>query len=332
MSAPRPVAVLGDGAWGTALAMVLHGKGVPVRVFSPFPDYAAQVARTRHNVRYLPGVRIPRGIAWGSDRARAVEGAATWVVAVPTQFLRGALVPFRSLLPRGVPVVSVSKGIEVRSGLRNSQVIRQALGRVPVAVLSGPSHAEEVSRGLPASLVAAAATPALARRIQALFSTDRFRVYASTDVVGVELGGALKNIMALAAGIADGLRLGDNTKSALLTRGMAEMARFGAAVGARRRTFYGLSGIGDLITTCTSAHSRNLTVGRQLGAGRTLRQILSGMVQVAEGVETARATWRIARRRRVPMPITEQVYRILFTGKSASRAVRDLLSRAPARE
>ncbi|MBI4230171.1 MAG: NAD(P)-dependent glycerol-3-phosphate dehydrogenase [Planctomycetes bacterium] len=332
-----PVAILGDGAWGTALALVLHGKGVEVRVWSAFPDYAREVARTRHNVRYLPGVKVPRAIAWGSDLAEAVRGARVWVVAIPTQFIRRTLAPealegARAHLRRGVVVVTVAKGIEVGTGRRNSQVIREVLGRVPVCVLSGPSHAEEVSRGLPASVVAAAPTRALALRVQALFSTERLRVYDSTDVVGVELGGALKNIVALAAGIADGLRLGDNAKAALLTRGMAEMARLGAALGARRRTFSGLSGVGDLITTCGSAHSRNLTVGRAIGAGKTLRQVLKGMVMVAEGVETTRATRRLARRLRVEMPITEEVYRVLFEGKSPRAAVRDLFHRAPTRE
>ncbi len=328
----EPVAVLGDGAWGTALAMLLHGKGIDVRVWSAFPDYAREVARTRHNVRYLPGVKVPRGIAWGSGLATAVDGARVWVVAIPTQFIRHTLAPARAHLKRGVAVVTVAKGIEVGSGLRNSQVIREVLGRVPVCVLSGPSHAEEVSRGLPASIVAAAPTRALARRVQALFTTERLRVYDSTDVVGVELGGALKNIVALAAGIADGLRLGDNAKAALLTRGMAEMARLGAALGARRRTFSGLSGVGDLITTCGSAHSRNLTVGRAIGGGKTLRQVLKGMVMVAEGVETTRATRRLARRLGVEMPITEAVYLVLFEGKPPRAAVQDLFRRAPTRE
>jgi len=224
--------------------------------------------------------------------------------------------------------VSVAKGIENRTLLRPSQIVSDVLGRAPVAALSGPSHAEEVARGLPTTVAVASRNAELARRVQRLFMTDRFRVYTNNDLVGVELGGAVKNIIAIAAGICDGLGLGDNAKAALLTRGLAEMIRLGVAMGARRETFAGLAGMGDLITTCMSPYGRNRAVGVQLGQGRKLKEILAGMEQVAEGVRTTRSVRALARRRGVEMPITEQCYRVLFRGKDPTRAVSDLMRRA----
>ena len=328
-----PACVLGDGGWGTALVLLLQEKGLPVRVWGVDPEYTARVQRTRANPRFLPHVPLPEGISFGSDPEACLEGAEWVVSAVPTQFLRSVLPSFRPFLPPGVPLVSCSKGLEEGTALLPSQVLEEVLEpRGPLIVLSGPSHAEEVARGLPASVVAASREPAAAERVQALFSSHHFRVYTSPDPLGVELGGALKNIVALAAGICDGLELGDNAKSALMARGLAEMARFGTSRGARAETFYGLSGLGDLVTTCVSPHGRNRAVGERLGRGESLELILNSMEMVAEGIWTTRAVRDQARALGVELPITEAVYRVLFLGKSPGEEVKRLMLRAPRRE
>lgn len=324
----QPVAVIGDGGWGTALSVLLAGKGRIARLWGAFPDYVAEVRRRRENVRFLPGIPLPEGIELTADLAAAVAGAELIVVAVPSQFMRGVLRRLLPCLPRGVPIVSVAKGIENRTLLRPTQIITEVLGRVPVAALSGPSHAEEVARGLPTTVTVASRNVALARRVQETFMTDRFRVYTTSDVTGVELGGAVKNVVAIAAGICDGLGLGDNAKAALLTRGLAEMMRLGAALGARRATFAGLAGIGDLITTCMSPYGRNRAVGIQIAQGKSLAQILAGMAMVAEGVQTTLSVRALARRHGIEMPVTDQVYSVLFRGKDPRAAVRDLMRRA----
>ena len=327
-----PVAVIGDGGWGTALAALLAGRGVEVRLWSREPDYAREMARTRENPRFLPGVRIPAGVAITGDARSALGGAAIAVSAVPTQFVRPAWKPLARALPRGLPIVSVSKGLEVKTLRRPTEVLAEVAGARPLAVLSGPSHAEEVARGLPAAVVAASRSARLAREVQALFSTERFRVYRSADVAGVEIAGAAKNVVALAAGICDGLGLGDSAKAALITRGAVEIARLGAALGAKASTFHGLAGVGDLIVTCASRHGRNRAVGERLGRGESLASILAGMEMVAEGVPTARALVRLARRAGVEMPIAEEVHRVLFRGKEPRRALTDLMLRTPKSE
>lgn len=324
----QPVAVIGDGGWGTALALLLAGKGRTVRLWGAFPDYVDEMRRRRENVRFLPGIPLLEAVELADDLAAAVAGAELIVAAVPTQFLRGVLRRLLPLAPRGVPVVSVAKGIENRTLLRPTQVIASVLGRVPLAALSGPSHAEEVARGLPATVTVASRSPELARRVQQAFMTGRFRVYTTRDVVGVELGGAVKNVVAIAAGICDGLGLGDNAKAALLTRGLAEMMRLGVAMGARRETFAGLAGIGDLITTCTSPYGRNRAVGVAIAQGKTLAEIVAATPMVAEGVKTTLSVRALARRHRVQMPITAQVYQVLFRGKDPRCGVRDLMRRA----
>ena len=332
-AAPRgPVAVIGDGGWGTALAILLAGRGVPVRLWSREPDYAEEMARTRRNPRFLPGVPIPAGLTVTGDAAEALEGAALAVSAVPTQFVRPTWRAVARALPPRVPIVSVSKGLELRTLRRPSEVLAEVAGRRPLAVLSGPSHAEEVARGMPAAVVAASRSPRLAREVQALFSTERFRVYRSADVAGVEIAGAAKNVVAVAAGICDGLGLGDNAKAALVTRGAVEIARLGAALGARASTFHGLAGVGDLIVTCASRHGRNRAVGERLGRGESLDSVLAGMEMVAEGVPTTRALVRLARRAGVEMPIAAEVERVLFRGKDPRRALTDLMLRAPKSE
>jgi len=322
------VAILGNGGWGTALALVLHGNGHDVRLWGAFPESIALMRAKRENVEFLPGVPLPAGLALHDDAGETLEGCTFWINAVPTKFIRPAMTRLRGAIPSGVPVLSVSKGIEQGTLLRASQVVVDVLGRREMAVLSGPSHAEEVARGLPTSVVVASRREPLARRVQKAFQSDRFRVYTNTDHAGVELGGALKNVIAIAAGICDGLGFGDNTKSALVTRGIVEMARLGVALGARKSTFSGLSGIGDLITTCFSRHGRNRAVGERIGRGESLEEVLAGMTMVAEGVWTTRAVVEVSRDHGVEMPISEEVERVLFRGKSAERAVRDLMRRA----
>ncbi len=327
-----PVAVIGDGGWGTALALSLHRKGVETRLWSREPDYAAEMRRVRANPRYLPGVEVPAGLLVTGDAAEAITGAVLLVSAVPAQFVRAAWKPLAPLVPARLPVCSVTKGIEIATLERPTRVLAEVLGPRPLAVLSGPSHAEEVAVGLPCAVVAASRSDALAHGVQRLFATDRFRVYRLRDVVGVEFAGAAKNVVAIAAGISDGLGLGDSAKAALITRGAVEMARLGKAVGARGATFQGLAGIGDLIVTCASRHGRNRAVGERIGRGESLEEILASMVTVAEGVGTAKALVGLTRRLKVEMPIAAEVHRILFEKKDPRRALADLMLREHKRE
>jgi glycerol-3-phosphate dehydrogenase (NAD(P)+) len=323
-------AVLGDGAWGTAIALLLaQNPNHDVRLWSAREENGRILRERRENARLLPGVPIPPSVKLTVEIAEAVDDAALLIVAVPTVYLRETLNRIAPALRSDCPILSLSKGVEMETFLRPTEIIRQVLGNRNSAVLSGPSHAEEVSRGLPASLVAASNKPALARQIQEQFSTDRFRVYTSSDVAGVELGGALKNIIGIAAGISDGLGLGDNAKSALMIRGMVEIARFGIARGADRSTFYGLAGLGDLITTCVSRHGRNRHVGERLARGESLSQILATMQMVAEGVYTTRSVHERATQLAIEMPITAEVYNVLYAGKDPRAAVTDLMTREP---
>ncbi len=325
----QPVAVVGDGGWGTALALVLAGRGVPVRLWSREPDYAAEMRRRRRNPRYLPGVALPRGLLVTADAAAAFDGVTLVVSAVPAQHVRATWTALAPALPPRAAVLSVTKGIEIASLRSPIAVLREVLGRRRFAVLSGPSHAEEVSRGLPTTVVAASTSPALARRVQAAFSTDRFRVYTRRDVRGVEFAGAAKNVVAVAAGIGDGIGIGDNGKAALITRGIVEIARLGTRLGGHAATFHGLAGIGDLIVTCASRHGRNRAVGERLGRGERLEDILASAPTVAEGVPTTRALVALARRRHVEMPIAEAVHAILFEGRDPRAALTALMRRAP---
>ena len=327
------VAIFGDGGMGTACALVLAGKpGHQVALWSAFPDYARFLAERRENVKYLPGVRIPDSVRITSDVEQAASGAQMLVLAIPTVYMRATLQRVRPYLRHARPAVSVAKGIEDKTFLRPSEIVHETLGDRPVGALSGPSHAEEVARMLPATVVAASGDLSLARQVQALFSTERLRVYTNVDILGVELAGALKNIIGIAAGICDGLGFGDNAKAALLTRALVEITRFGEAMGAEARTFYGLAGIGDMITTCISPYGRNRAVGHAIGSGRKLADILDGMEQVAEGVATTRAVHDLAERTGVDMPITTEVYRVLFEDKAPLAAVTDLMLRQPKAE
>jgi glycerol-3-phosphate dehydrogenase (NAD(P)+) len=321
------VTVLGDGGWGTALALLLTENGHEVRLWSKFPDYAAELAASRVNRKFLPGIAIPPEVFITADAAKALAAATLVVVAIPTQFARASL---ESLKPhfKSPRAVSVAKGLENATLARPSEIIKQVVNPSLIAVLAGPSHSEEVARGLPASVVCASRDVDFARDVQAVFSNRHFRVYANTDPLGVELCGAVKNIIAIAAGISDALGFGDNAKSALLTRGLVEIVRLGERVGAQNETFYGLAGLGDLITTSISPYGRNRRVGMEIGKGRRLKDILAGMEQVAEGVPATKAVLDLARRLDVDMPITAEVHQILFEDKDPRQAVVDLMMRS----
>lgn len=323
--------VIGDGAMGTACAILLARRpSHQVTMLCQFEENAVALRRARENVRYLPAVSIPDSIKIESNFMAARADA--YVIAVPTIYLAPTLVRWKDGWPTEPAIVSVVKGIERETFRTPSQIVREVLGPRSVAVLSGPSHAEEIARGKPASVVAASDDPGLAAKVQSWFNTDRFRVYSSPDMYGTELAGALKNVIAIAAGICDGLGLGDNAKSALITRGLVEMTRFGVALGAKAETFQGLAGLGDLITTCISPHGRNRRVGELLGRGKTREQILKSMQQVAEGVWTAQSVRDIAIRRALDMPVATEVYRILYESKAPLKALDDLMSRDPRSE
>lgn len=329
----RKVTVLGGGAMGTGCSILLSERpDVAVALWLRNPEHAAEMAKSRENRLLLPGVRIPDRVEITANAAAAAAGADLLVAAIPTAYLRQALQSLAAHIPAGRPVVSVVKGIENGTFLRPSEIIREVLGERDVVALCGPSHAEEFSRRLPASVVVAGNNPVLLADVQALFTTDRFRVYTNRDIVGVELAAALKNVVAIAAGICDGLRYGDNAKAALLTRGIVEITRFGVALGAESETFAGLAGIGDLITTCFSGYGRNRRVGERLGQGAALATILAELPGVAEGVTTCKSMYDLCRARGIDMPIMTEVYRVLFEGKSADAATSSLMLRPPRSE
>jgi len=324
------VSVLGAGSWGTTLALVLHENGHQVNCWSPETSDIDQIRKTGENTRFLPGVQLPVDLEFTDNLAGALKEGACIVVAVPSHAVRAVIAKCIGLTAQNAIWISVAKGIENETLLRVSQVIAQ-VGNIPaanIAVLSGPSHAEEVGRKVPTAVVSASISKETAKKVQHIFINDYFRVYANLDIAGVEFGGALKNIIALAAGICDGAGFGDNTKAALMTRGLVEMNRLGVALGAKPDTFAGLSGIGDLIVTCMSRHSRNRHVGEQIGKGRSLEEVLAEMVMVAEGVKTTRSAYHLANRHQIDMPITEQVYLTLFEHKPPLEAMRELMTRA----
>ena len=331
---PRRALVIGDGGWGTTLALLLHRNGIRTALWSAFPEHVEEMRSLHENRRFLPGVHLPREIEITADPYPAAAGADLVVSAVPTQYLRGVATRFEDALPGNAPIVSATKGIEIETFKTPSAILTEILGERPVCVLTGPSHAEEVAVQKPAAVLAASTDRAFAQRVQAAFSSPHFRVYTHDDPLGAELAAALKNVIAIAAGIGDGLELGDNAKAALLTRGMVEIARFGRSRGANASTFFGLAGIGDLVTTCCSRHSRNRAVGEAIARGQTLEQILASMKMVAEGVWTAKALFgpESDLESGVSMPIAEQVHAVLFEGKSPREAVLDLMSRAPTGE
>lgn len=321
------ITVIGDGGWGTAVALLLDGYGHQVTLWGPFPDYLAEVREKRENVRFLPGISLPESLCWETDAATAVAGAEVVILASPSKYLAGVCEQFKGLITAQMLTISLTKGLCETTHCRMSQRAREILGIESVVVLSGPSHAEEVARKIPTAVVAAAEDESLANRVQELFSGPAFRVYTCTDPLGVEIGGAVKNVIAIAVGASDGLGFGDNTRAALITRGLAEITRFGTAIGACPATFAGLSGVGDLIVTCTSQHSRNHTVGARLGQGESIDQILGSMAMVAEGVWNAKVIHKLGHTYGVPMPITDVVYALCYKGLSAMDAVSTLMMR-----
>ena len=321
------IGVLGAGSWGTALAVLLHENGHEVTLWSIDKREVAMIDEKREQVEKLPGVRIPDRIAVTNDVESSVAGKDILVMAVPSIFIRSTSKMIAPYVKEGQLIVNVAKGIEEETLMNMTDIIEDEIKQARVGVLSGPSHAEEVGRGIPTTVVAGAHDKKTAEEIQEAFMSPVFRVYTSPDMVGIELGAALKNVIALAAGIVDGLGLGDNTKAALITRGIAEITRLGLAMGGRFETFIGLSGIGDLIVTCTSTHSRNHNAGYLIGQGKSYQEAMDEVKMVVEGVYSAKAALALAKKYNVEVPITEQVNQVLFEGRSAKDAVTSLLMR-----
>ncbi|QQS36338.1 MAG: NAD(P)H-dependent glycerol-3-phosphate dehydrogenase [Ignavibacteriales bacterium] len=324
------ISVLGAGGWGTTLAVLLHYNGHNVTLWEYKKNYAKTLDKKRVNDLYLPGIQIPDEININHDLEESTSDKNMIVLAVPSQFLRSVVEKTKLSNIKNSLLVSVAKGIEKKSLLTMSQMLKDvfpSLDEQQIGVLSGPSHAEEVSRRIPTAVVAASNSAETSKSIQAAFITSYFRVYASTDILGVELGGAFKNVIAIGAGIIDGAKFGDNTKAAIMTRGIAEISRLGVAMGSQPETFAGLSGMGDLIVTCMSRHSRNRYVGEQIGAGKKLKEVLKTMTMVAEGVETSRSASQLSKSYEVETPITDEVYKILFEDKDPVKATTDLMTR-----
>ena len=322
------ICVIGAGSWGTTLAIMLAKKGLDTSLHSVFHDHNLKMIEHKENRDFLPQAKFPPALKIIPTLDKALQGNII-IVAIPVKYIRRALLPIqkKKINFKGKIFVNVSKGIESESLKRVSQIIVEGLGRVDLAVLSGPNIAKEVLSGVPSTAVIAAHDQKIARRLQKIFTTPRFRVYTHTDVVGVELCGALKNIIAIACGISDGLGFGANTKAALLTRGLVEITRLGKKLGAHTQTFWGVSGLGDLATTCFSSHSRNRFVGEEIGKGKSLKEILGSMAMVAEGIETTRSAYLLAQKLKVDMPITKEVYNIIYKNKPLKKAVDDLMRR-----
>lgn len=323
------ITVIGDGGWGTALAIVLNNNGHEVTLWGAFKEYTDEMVRSRNNRKFLPGIALPEGLALRADIEDSCKNRDGFVIAVPSKFYAAVLEKFAPHIPKEAFVVSVAKGFNREDKGLMTETAERILPQKHIAALSGPSHAEEVAKGVPAAVTIACEDTSCAEFWQQTFSSDTFRIYTSNDVIGVELGGALKNVLAVAAGIADGIGYGDNTKAALITRGLAEMKRLGKAYGADPETFSGLSGIGDLIVTCASKLSRNRAVGERIGKGENIDDILGSMDMVAEGVWTAQSAYEIAQEKNIDLPIAEETYNVIYQGKDPKQAVNDLLARRP---
>lgn len=321
------IAIIGTGGWGTANAILLSQLGNDVFLWGRNPDVVEEMRSTHTNRMYLPDVTIPDAVHLTSDREEAVKDADIVAFAAPSHFLGDVCRSFAGLVNGNAIAVSLTKGFCEKTHLRMSELIRSSLGTEHIAVLSGPSHAEEVSRGIPTAIVAASSSPDDAKTVQSIWNSPSFRVYTSTDTIGVETGGAVKNVIAIAVGCSDGLGYGDNTRAALITRGLAEIGRFAVACGAQPQTVAGLSGMGDLIVTCTSRHSRNRAVGERLGRGEKIDDILGSMKMVAEGVWNAHVVKDMADELGVSMPITEAVYRLCHEGMPVPKAIASLMNR-----
>lgn len=324
------ISVLGAGSWGTALAIVLHSNGHEVTLWEYKKGYFSTLKRTRENKVYLPKIKIPKEILITNSLKEGCTDQHMIILAIPSQFIRSVLQKIKKFDLNDATIVSVAKGIEQETLFTVSQIIQDELDDIDpnnIGVLSGPSHAEEVAKKIPTAVVAASNSEETAQQIQAAFITSYFRVYYSTDLIGVELGGALKNVIAIGAGIIDGAQFGDNTKAAIMTRGIAEISRIGMEMGARQETFSGLSGIGDLIVTCMSKHSRNRYVGEQIGSGKKLKSVLKSMKMVAEGVATSKSAYELARKHDVQTPIVDAVYEALFLDKDPKKGTYELMAR-----
>lgn len=321
------IGIIGAGSWGIALTVLLHNNGHKLTVWSALADEIAMLEKEREHKDKLPGVKLAEDICFTTDLQEAMAGKDILVLAVPSPFTRKTAHMMKEYAKDGQIIVNVAKGVEETTLMTLSQIIEEEIPQADVAVLSGPSHAEEVGRGIPTTIVVGATTQKTAEFIQNIFMSDVFRVYISPDVLGIELGAALKNVVALAAGIADGLGYGDNTKAALITRGITEIARLGIAMGGKFETFCGLSGIGDLIVTCASMHSRNRRAGILIGQGKTMEEAMEEVKMVVEGVYSAKAAMGLAKKYDVELPIIEQVNEVLFHGKSAADAVKDVMIR-----
>ena len=323
----KKIAVVGAGSWGTALAVMLEQDGHDVTMWARNIEAVENMKKTRENKQYLPGVILGENIEITSDAKKAISEKEIIISAVPSRAVRETMTKFADLFQKNAIIVNVAKGLEQTSLLRLSEVIKQCVPHCHACVLSGPSHAEEVGRCIPTACVIATEENDIAKMIQKEFMNPNFRLYTNHDVIGVEIGAALKNIMALAAGMSDGLGFGDNTKAALMTRGMTEMTRLGIAMGGKAETFAGLSGIGDLIVTCTSMHSRNRRAGILLGQGKSLGETLAEVKMVVEGINTVQAACELAKKYHVSMPITEEINQVLFYGKNVREAVLQLMTR-----
>ncbi len=329
------VAVLGAGSWGTALALSLARAGRSVHLWARRPELARTIGETRENREYLPGAHLPATIEVSADMEAAIEGADLWLFCTPSQSVRSVAEKLVGKASANLIVFSAAKGIETGTLMTTTQVLADVLKAVPrsrMGVLYGPSHAEELAQDQPTAVVASGYDMAVAREVQHTFMTPALRVYVNDDVMGVEVGGSVKNVLAIAAGMSDGVGAGDNAKAALVTRGIAEIRRLGLAMGARPLTFAGLTGIGDLVVTCMSRHSRNRHLGEQIGRGRALEAVQAEMNMIAEGVATTASVHALAQRHGIEMPITEAVYQILFENKPPREALRELMQRAPKHE
>lgn len=323
------IGVLGGGSWGTTLAILLYEKGLSIKIWEFSDEQVAIINQKRENVRFLPGIFIPEEIEITSCLEDVVKEAEVIVIAIPSQVVREVVKRISPMITSDVVIVSAVKGLEISTMKRISEVLKEYLpAEVKVGVISGPSHAEEVSRKIPTAVVSSAQDEKTAKFIQDIFMTPNLKVYTNTDLVGVELGGALKNIIAIAAGISDGLGLGDNTKAALITRGLVEIIKIGRILGAKESTFLGLSGLGDLVVTCTSKYSRNRHLGEMIGQGSLLEDALDSMVMVTEGVPTTKAAYELTKKLDIELPITNEVYKVLFEVKSPKQAVNDLMLRS----
>src|SRR6185503_4184816 len=330
---PESITILGDGAMATVCSILLTTNQHAVTMWGAFESNIDQLRQDREQTKLLPGVKVPPTVRLTANDAECFQNATLILNAIPSQYIRPTFERLKPHIPQNTPIVSVAKGLETSTLQRPTQIIRHVLHSglstqdSALCVLSGPNIAGEIARYLPATAVAASTDDALAKRVQSAFATDWYRIYTNTDEIGVELAGAVKNVIAIAAGILDGLGAGNNAKAALVTRGLVEISRLGLAMGAREETFVGLAGVGDLITTCVSPEGRNRTVGEQLGKGRKLAEVLNNMPSVAEGVPTTKAVMQLAKRHKVEMPITQAVHAVLFEGKDAIGALSDLMSR-----